>query len=105
MNANVLMTYVRLPGRLDVEQTAALLGFQPHDVPVLIRAKLLKPLGNPAPNAPKYFAACDVRKLAHDRDMLDKATKTVGQHWRRKNGRFRLENTDPQNGVETFMKN
>jgi hypothetical protein len=33
------------------------MGFTPHDIPTLVRAGLLKPLGRPTPNAVKYFAA------------------------------------------------
>jgi hypothetical protein len=33
------------------------LNCQPHDVPILVAARLLKPLGNPPPNSVKLFAA------------------------------------------------
>ena len=46
----------QLPARLTAEQTAWVLNCQPHDVPVLIASKLLKPLGNPPPNSVKYLA-------------------------------------------------
>jgi hypothetical protein len=39
----------RLPARLTAEQTAWVLGCQPHDVPILMAARLLKPLGHPPP--------------------------------------------------------
>ena len=39
-----------LPARLTVEQAAWVLNCQPHDLPVLIAARLVKPLGNPPPN-------------------------------------------------------
>jgi hypothetical protein len=42
-----------LPARLDAKLTALVLGFQEHDIPVLIAAKMLKPLGKPVPNATK----------------------------------------------------
>jgi hypothetical protein len=56
-DAMVLLNCRRLPGRLNTTEAAVLLGFQEHDIPVLIAGKLLTPLGRPAPNAPKYFAA------------------------------------------------
>jgi hypothetical protein len=92
MNGSEVLTCPRLPGRLNVEQAAVLLGFLPHDVPILVRAKLLKPLGNPAPNAPKYFPTHEVEEYAHDSEWLDKATKVISQHWRRKNERHRSGN-------------
>lgn len=75
----------RLPARLDAAQTAALLGFQPHDIPVLISAGLLKPLGRPAPNSIKYFAAIGIERLREDGDWLDKATRVIGRHWQERN--------------------
>ena len=47
---------------------------QPHDVPILIAVRLLKPLGNPPPNSVKFFAASNVLELAKDRAWLAKVT-------------------------------
>ena len=74
-----------LPARLNSVQTARLLGFAEHDVPILVAAKLLIPLGNPAHNAPKYFARVDVLSYAEDRNWLNRATKTLSKHWQKKN--------------------
>ncbi len=74
-----------VPARLTPEQTAWKLNFQPHDVPILVKAGILKPLGNPPPNALKYFAAQDILELCKDRVRLAKATNAIHQHWRRKN--------------------
>jgi len=74
-------------GRLDSNETAALLGFEPHDIPVLSKAGLLKPLGHPAPSAPKYFALVQIMELAADAKWLAKATDTLTEHWRSKNAR------------------
>jgi hypothetical protein len=80
-----LLNLHRLPARLDVRQVSALIGFTEHDVAVLARAKLLRPLGNPAPNAPKYFAAVEIKSLADDREWLSKATTAIARHWRGSN--------------------
>ena len=77
----------RLPGRLNTLETALLLGFQEHDIAPLVAAKLLRPLGKPAPNAPKYFAAVDIIAAAADRDWLATATRTLAKRWQEKNGR------------------
>lgn len=74
-----------LPARLNVEQTAQLLGFAPHDIPILVGAGLLRPLGRPAPSSVKYFAAAELRALAQDVKFLSKATEEIQRHWRRKN--------------------
>ena len=46
----------RAPLRLTAEQTAWVLNCQPHDIPVLVAARLLKPLGNPLANGTKFFS-------------------------------------------------
>ena len=78
----------RFPARLDVQQTALILGFRDHDIPILIQARLLKPLGEAPPNAPKYFAACDVENVARDPQWLNKATKALTTYWRKKKGGY-----------------
>ena len=82
---NSILDARRLPARLTTEQAAVLLGFQPHDIQALTRARLLKPLGSPAHNAPKHFAACEIEARAADSDWLNKATKAVSKHWSEKN--------------------
>jgi hypothetical protein len=79
------LSLVRLPARLDVNQTAEVLGFQPHDIAILVAAKLLKPLGRPAANSVRYFATVYISELSQNPDWLDKATRVIGQHWQRKN--------------------
>ena len=76
-----------LPARLDVVTTAKLLGFAEHDIQILMAASKLKPLGDPAPNAPKWFAAVEVIRLAADRDWLNKATREVAKYWLHKRER------------------
>lgn len=73
------------PARLTAEQVACLLNCQPHDIPVLAAARLLKPLGNPAPNGIKFFAASEVLELAKDRAWLAKVTNAINGHWRKQN--------------------
>jgi hypothetical protein len=76
-----------LPARLDVAETAKLLGFAEHDVQILMASGKLTPLGDPAPNAPKWFAAMEVIGLAADNDWLNRATKEVSKYWRQKRER------------------
>jgi hypothetical protein len=70
---------------LDTEQTAAILGFQAHAIPLLVAAKLLRPLGKPSRQSVKYFAACEVEKLSHDFLWLSKATTAVYSYWGNQN--------------------
>ena len=85
--ALALLNCRRLPGRLNTTEAAVILGFQEHDIPPLVAGKLLSPLGKPAPNAPKYFAAVEILKAAEDRDWLSQATRMLSRYWSEKNGR------------------
>ena len=87
----------QIPARLTVEQTAWVLNCQPHDLPVLVGARLLKPLGNPQPNSVKYFASVEVLELAKDRAWLARMTNAVNQHWQRKNAVRKQEVLCPSN--------
>jgi|HubBroStandDraft_1064217.scaffolds.fasta_scaffold288080_2 hypothetical protein len=74
-----------LPARLTAEQVAWVLNCQAGDIPILVMARLLKPLGSPAHNSVKYFATAAVLELSRDRTWLAKLTSAIGQHWREKN--------------------
>ena len=80
-----LMLLGQLPARLTAEQAAWVLNCQPHDVPALVAAKLLKPLGNPAPNSIKFFATADVLEQMKDRNWLVRVSSVIYQHWHKKN--------------------
>ena len=80
-----LLNLRRLPAMLTVAQTAVLLNRGEHDIPVLIRAGLLKPLGDPPPNAVKFFATVEVLELADDRNALDRICAVLTEYWRGKN--------------------
>jgi hypothetical protein len=58
-----------------------------EDVAILVSAGKLRPLGDPAPNAPKWFAAVEMIRLAADQDWLHKATKEISKYWRNKRER------------------
>jgi hypothetical protein len=85
-----LLNCRRLPARLNTTETSILLGVQEHDIPVLIGAKLLSPLGKPAPNAPKYFAAVEIAERAANTEWLSSATRVLAKHWFQKNRRKQL---------------
>ena len=77
----------QLPARLTAEQAAWVLNCQVHDIPALVAAKLLKPLGNPPANGIKFFATVDVLEHVKDRHWLVRVSATICQHWQRKNSR------------------
>ena len=93
-----LMLLGQLPARLTAEQAAWVLNCQVHDVPALVAAKLLKPLGNPSQNSTKYFATIDILELMKDRARLVKMTHTIAQHWQKQNARKHQTMQPPVNG-------
>src|SRR5947208_2056113 len=82
-----LLNCLRLPARVNSTEVAVLLGVQEHDVCILTQAKLLAPLGKPATNAPKYFAAVEIVERAANPEWLSNATKILAKYWCRKNQR------------------
>ena len=91
----------RLPARLTAEQAGWVLNCQPHDIPALVAAKLLKPLGNPSPNTIKFFATADLLELMQDRNWLMRVTSTINLHWHNKNARKknRLSDSPPASQI------
>lgn len=82
-----ILNLARLPARLNIAQTAACLGFKPHDIPVLAARGFLKPLGRPVQNSDKYYARSRILEVADDEEWLSRATAALSQHWRDKNAR------------------
>ena len=80
-----LLSLERLPARLTLDQAAWYLGFEAHEIPVLIASNLLKPLGNPARNGLKYLAACHLERLRNDEKWLNKASHAVTRYKQQRN--------------------
>ena len=78
-----------LPARLDATQSAWYLGFEPHEIPILIAGNLLKPLGKPARNCTKFFATEMLEQLRHDEKWLGRASDAIAAYWRQRNARKR----------------
>ena len=90
-----MMLLGQLPARLTAEQAAWVLNCQVHDVPALVAAKLLKPLGNPPANGIKFFATAELLEAAQDRHWLVRMSATIYQHWQKKNARKPLAALSP----------
>ena len=78
-----------VPARLDANQTAWFLGFELHEIPILIAANLLKPLGHPARNGTKFFATQALEQLRRDEKWLARASDAICEYWRERNARNR----------------
>lgn len=70
-------TLLRLPATLTDVKTGWLLGIATEGIGILVREKLLKPLGEAGPNDAKRFATSYILNLATDRQWLDEATNTL----------------------------
>jgi hypothetical protein len=78
-----------LPARLTTEETGWFLGFSAHQIPILVGVGLLKPLGQPASYAVKYFANTTLCELNQDVDWQSRASKEIMQYWQKKNQKKR----------------
>ncbi|HTB63283.1 MAG TPA: VOC family protein [Opitutales bacterium] len=74
-----------VPARLDATQTAWFLGFEPHQIPWLVSAGLLKPLGHPARNSTKFFATETLEQFRRDEKWLARASDAIASYWRERN--------------------
>lgn len=84
-----------LPARLNALEAAWYLGFQPHEIPILVGAELLEPLGHPPTNTPKFFSSESLAALRSNEKWLEKATDAISAYWQRKNGQKRAGQTNP----------
>ncbi len=77
---NIIKSYLlraHPPARLEAGEAAALLGFHADDMPLLVRERLIAPLGNPSHNKRKYFALHEVEALGRDPERLAAATNAI----------------------------
>ena len=76
-----------VPARLAATQTAWFLGFKPEEIPLLVAAGLLKPLGHPPRNSTKFFATETLEQLRRDEKWLARASDAICAYWRESNAR------------------
>ena len=58
------------------DETAWHLGFETHEISILVQTGLLKPLGHPSVNSTKFFSADALEALRNDENGCPK-------HWTR----------------------
>jgi hypothetical protein len=75
-----------------VATTAKLLGVAEHDIQILMSSSKLTALGDPAPNAPKWFAGVEMICLETDRDRFTRATKEISKNGRQERERRKAAN-------------
>jgi hypothetical protein len=83
------------PACIGVEEASKILGWPLYFFPVLVRTGHLKPLGKPAQNSRKWFAAAEIERLSRDMAWLDKAVRIVEKHVHDLNLKQRGKDRDP----------
>lgn len=73
----LLLNARRLPARLLAEEAAILLGVKEHDIPALVNAGILKPLGSGPRNCVKHFHAQEVQDIAGDRKLMERLSRAL----------------------------
>ena len=74
---------------MTTEKVAEALGVAMHDIPLLMRAGLLKPLGHPQRYCMKKFSRETLARNIADETWLDKVAAAIHRHWRIQSGRGR----------------
>ena len=82
-----ILNLISLPGRMNANEAAWRLGFEPDHIPLLVSAGQLKPLGNPPPGSVKFFLTVEIEQKKGDARWLNKATELVRLKIKDKNER------------------
>jgi len=85
MEPKQVLHVLRLPARLTVEEAAVLLGFHSQAIAVLVKAKMLEPLGGYSRGAQQMFATVELHRLHDDLKWLAKATRLLREHFQIRN--------------------
>ena len=77
----------KFPALMMKEQVAKALGLATHCIPPLVRAGLIKPLGNPGRYCVKMYSRDVLAKKFADVSWQDKVAAAIHRHWKIKNSR------------------
>jgi len=77
----------KFPVFMTKEKVAEALGIATHNIPPLVRAGLLKPLGRPGRYCVKHFSRDALVEKFTSPEWLDKVVTAIHRHWRIKNAR------------------
>jgi hypothetical protein len=69
----------RLPARIGRVEVCYLLKCNDHDIPILMRTGLLKPMGRPKQNGRKMFRTKEVLELSENPGWLSKITNAISE--------------------------
>ena len=72
-----LSVFRQPPARLTVEQVGWVLNCASHNIRILVRAGLLKPLGDPPENGEKVFHTDEILELIKNKSWLARVTNAI----------------------------
>jgi hypothetical protein len=99
-----LQALYKLPVCITKEKIAEVLGIATHNIPPLVRAGLLKPLGHPGRYCVKYYSRDELAEKFQDAQWLNKVVAAVSRHWRNKNARKHARLTDQNSTPPSAIK-
>jgi hypothetical protein len=73
------------PGRLNAQEAAWFLGFSSHEIPMLLGARLIKPLGHPQQCGLKFFLRAELERVQDDPLWMGKACDVILKYWKSQN--------------------
>ena len=81
------LNLLRLPGTIDAEQAAILLGINEANIVILVNKSFLKPLGKDlAANSAKRFSSVEIEELARNPQQMNRMHHLISSYWRTRNG-------------------
>lgn len=89
----------RLPARLNLYETGALLGFADDNMYCLVKHKLLKPLAESTAGNALWFSAAKIEEVYRDSKWLARATKIAREHIKSRNERQKVTGQLRQAGL------
>jgi len=92
------------PARLNATQAAWFLGFELHEITILVGTGLLKPLRHPARNSTKYFATETLEQLRRYEKWLARATEAIANYWKERNACQKTGSVPSRNGNGTLQR-
>lgn len=89
LTVNQILSARQLPGVLYSDEAAFLLRKSPDDLHLLAKKNLIKEIGDPQPNAPKYYLTEEVLSKKDDPQWQDQAVRILTRKNRVKNDRYK----------------
>lgn len=81
------MRRIEILARINVEDVAMILNVPVGGIRVLIKHRLLEPLGSPRANSVRWFARVTIMRLAQDEKFLHKMTLCLERYYRERNAK------------------